>query len=175
MALQARLDSTGRRVLCGVRDCGVVIGYIADGQSYNGPIRQLYFESGFRPRDGVWERSTRAAVRVRGGHKPQARRRAFHVFGLAAETEGSSPVGTPHPTPREFPARVKCLSEGGCGSVNLLDRAVLGITKAGPLEIPPDPNLCECCKAAKPFKGRRIYRGETFTMGRPLDESDGPS
>lgn len=159
--LTARLDKTGRRVLCGMRDCGAVLAYIAEFDDYDRLIRQLYFECGFRPRDGVWARSTRAAERVRRGQKPQGRRALPGVFGppdVPKDTDEPPLGGILHPTPAQYPVRVRCPSEGGCGAINLLDAPPLRLTRAGPLVIPPDRDLCACCKGRQPSRGMREFQ-----------------
>jgi len=75
--LKARLDKTGLRVLCGVKDCGYELAWVLERGVYAEGRwqRGLWFGPGWAPRaDGVWSLTPRAMRRRRRGQAPAHRR-----------------------------------------------------------------------------------------------------
>jgi hypothetical protein len=70
MILMARLDRTGKRVLCGIYDCGEELARIDD----YGVYRYVHFAEGWTGIDGPWHFSNHALRHVQRGEKPKSRR-----------------------------------------------------------------------------------------------------
>jgi hypothetical protein len=173
-AVESRLHKDRTRVLCGV--CGLPIAFIVvygQGWPPGNPVRdpdrkdlRLYFELAYaRDHQGIWDRSRHAAeqmtdrqrlVELRlaaSGSRPLGRQvgRVEHPT-VAGPGAAAVPSGVPHPAPTEHPvAFARCAKPFGCGRVNRLDEARLGVRWPGGFAMVPADGTarCPCCRGRR--------------------------
>jgi hypothetical protein len=122
--LLARLDRTGKRVLCGVRDCGDDIARVIEDPrrwpltniSEPGIFRVLLALEGWTTDGGELRKSTRAKKREAQG-KDASLRRAYRPSATDRRANpGERPIG--------LPIRAECAK---CGSWQTLDATALRV------------------------------------------------
>jgi len=122
MALKARLDKSGLRVLCGVRDCGTKLCWVL--APIVGGRRVLFFLPGWTRRDdGVWAMTARAVRRVRQGRRP-ADRSWYSAITLSGSRDERAPRGIIPYCVADRPLEAVCPS---CGFRQVLDPDPLNV------------------------------------------------
>ncbi|MFN0071384.1 MAG: hypothetical protein ACKVVP_07850 [Chloroflexota bacterium] len=122
MAPYARLDKTGRRVLCGVTDCGCQLAFVVkprpQGRSGD-PSPMVAFGPGWTlGNDGVWTLSRRALRATRAGRAPTWRRPPIQHHDTAGLAFGIAPY--------DLPAEARCPA---CGLRQTLDSDQLNVDR----------------------------------------------
>jgi hypothetical protein len=124
MAPKARLDKTGRRVICG--ECATYLAKVVEFHRMVPGERRTYRCVGFpagwirRDEDGVWTLSRHAAGKRRWSHAASFRRMYQPLQDLAQRWG----MGQPNVPVHDLPAEAVC---HGCRTRQVLDPEVLGV------------------------------------------------
>jgi hypothetical protein len=127
--LYVRLDEQERRIVCGAPGCGARIGKLQ-----NTPFGRIFlFDKGWswQKEDTIWALSKHSREGVARGRTPAPRRAPADL--LQPRRNGGLSANYKYPTPRSYPAHIKC---SACGALQILDAAQFSLSVRRDVQAP---------------------------------------